>query len=411
MSFFRRILGGREPDDGGDIASDAASEPSAPIPLRAATPPPPDFGSETYLEFVGGSASKFYAAVIEQVAEGSWTVWFNFGRIQFPRPWATKVEGVGEVEAKRAYDGLIAEKVRKGYERRPWPAYLRLPSGEAPASSVGDQPSEASGGSRGIYTSAAAGQLPPATGGSIAGIELPPGQLLAPEAEGGHRGDAPVLWLSNAPVKDVAARWKALARVFPDTGLWPLAVETHLGIDRMTDVLMDVPRSQGADPFQLLRRWWRENLGIDDDEVDEAFLPFGRAFPGLAPRAPGDRPPSVEPLVGWLEGHLGLVAVSRPSRTLETIGWMGPANYDMNPTEQSAILDTWEDRFDAYLVGLGFDTITLAVGRPPRDLDSALRIAAEHLAFCPDNIWQGVGSISDYAPLLVGAARWDFWWD
>jgi len=90
---------------------------------------------------------------------------------------------------------------------------------------------------------------------------------------------------------------------------------------------------------------------------------------------------------------------------------MGPANYDLNPAEQSAILDTWEDRFDAYLVGLGFDTITLIVGRPPRDRQSAMAIAAEHLAFCPDNIFQGVGSIGEYVPYLVDANRWDFWWD
>jgi hypothetical protein len=246
----------------------------------------------------------------------------------------------------------------------------------------------------------------------VAGIELPPGELLAPEAEGGHRGEGPVLWISGGPMKDIVTRWRALARAFPETGLWPLAVNPAIGIDRMPDVLMGVPRSLGADPYQLLRRWWRENSGVEYDEFDEeAFLPFGRAFPGLAPRAPGTRPTSIEPLVGWLQGHLGLVAVSRPARTLETIGWMGPANFDMNPTEQSAILDTWEDRFDAYLVGLGFDTITLAVGRPPRDLDAASRIAAEHLAFCPDNIFQGVGSIGEYAPMLVNAPRWDFWWD
>ena len=112
-----------------------------------------------------------------------------------------------------------------------------------------------------------------------------------------------------------------------------------------------------------------------------------------------------------MEGHLGLVAVQRPARALEAIGWMGPANYDIEPTQQSAILDTWEDRFDAYLVGLGFDTLTLIVGRPPADLDAADRIAAEHLAFCPDNIFQGVGTVREYAPMLVDAHRWDFWWD
>jgi hypothetical protein len=112
-----------------------------------------------------------------------------------------------------------------------------------------------------------------------------------------------------------------------------------------------------------------------------------------------------------MEGHLGLAAVERPADVLDAIGWMGPVNYDLSPTEQSAILDTWEDRFDGYLVGLGFDTVTLAVGRPPRDLRAATAIAAEHLAFCPDIIFQGAGSIRAYAPMLVGTHRWDFWWD
>ena len=53
----------------------------------------------------------------------------------------------------------------------------------------------------------------------------------------------------------------------------------------------------------------------------------------------------------------------------------------------------------------------LAVGRPARDLASATAIAAEHLAFCPDNIDQGPGSIREYAPLLVNAPIWPFWWD
>ena len=38
-------------------------------------------------------------------------------------------------------------------------------------------------------------------------------------------------------------------------------------------------------------------------------------------------------------------------------------------------------------------------------------MAAEHYAFCPDNIDQGPGSIEDYAPGLVNLDRWDFWWD
>ena len=391
MSFVRRLFGGGQ-DDG----HDGHDEP----PRRT------ELGPRTYLEFVGGSAAKFYAAVMEQDPAGNWHVFFNFGRIGFPRDWAHKVEGVGETEARRAYTDLIGEKLRKGYEIKQWPSSLLSPGGERVAEASEPAPSM----TRGIYVAARPGQLPSGAA-SVAGTELPAGMLLSADDEGGARGPGPVLWVSERPVNDVVARWKALARVFGDTGLWPLVIEPAHGIDRMTDVLMDLPRSSGADPFQLLRRWWHQNGGEDDEEADEALEPFGRAFPGLAPRTPGDRPASVDAHLRDLQGHLGLVAVDRPAKVLDAIGWMGPANYDLNPTEQSAILDTWEDRFDAYLVGLGFDTISLAVGRPPRDLAVATAIAAEHFSFCPDNIWQGVGSIREYAPMLVGADRWDFWWD
>jgi hypothetical protein len=402
VSFVRRLFGGGggggdDSDDDADVAvPDPGSEPGRPT----------EFGPRTYLEFVGGSAAKFYAAVIEGDPSEAWRISFNFGRIGFPRDWAHKVEGVDEPKARRVYADLIGEKLRKGYEVRPWPASLALPSGERVSETTEAAPLSV----RGIYVSTVAGQLP-AGAARVANIDLPAGMLLSPEDQDGPRGAGPVLWVTDQPVKDVVERWEALASVFPETGLWPLVVEPSHGIDRMHEVLMDIPRSTGADPFQLLRRWWHASVGEDDEEADEALLPFGRTFPGMAPRTPGERPASIDRHVRDLQGHLGLVAVDRPAKVLDAIGWMGPANYDLNPTEQSAILDTWEDRFDAYLVGLGFDTISLAVGRPPRDLASATAIAAEHFGFCPDNVWQGVGSIGEYAPLLVGGNRWDFWWD
>ena len=38
-------------------------------------------------------------------------------------------------------------------------------------------------------------------------------------------------------------------------------------------------------------------------------------------------------------------------------------------------------------------------------------VAAEHFAFCADNVYQGAGSIREYAAELPGAGRWSFWWD
>ncbi|HSL77666.1 MAG TPA: WGR domain-containing protein, partial [Candidatus Limnocylindrales bacterium] len=258
MSFIRRLFGGR---GDGEVERDVA------VPDAAREPTPSaELGPQTYLEFVGGSAAKFYAAVLEQDDGGTWRVAFNFGRIGYPREWAYKVDGVAEPRARRVYADLVGEKLRKGYEVRPWPASLALPSGErvneaadAPRSSV-----------RGIYVSAVAGQLP-TDGGSIAGVDLKPGRLLSAEASGGPRGEGPVLWVTEQPVPDVVERWTALARAFPQTGLWPLVVDPSQGIDGMTEVLMDIPRSTGADPFQLLRRWWHENVG-EDDEVDEGVV-------------------------------------------------------------------------------------------------------------------------------------------
>ena len=116
-------------------------------------------------------------------------------------------------------------------------------------------------------------------------------------------------------------------------------------------------------------------------------------------------------IVATLSGHLGLVAVNRPADILDAVGWMGAANYDGDPLDMTTVLRSWELRFDAYVVGLGTDTLTLAVGRPARDLASATAIAAEHYAFCPDNVQQGVGTIQEYAETLVDAELWPFWWD
>ena len=147
------------------------------------------------------------------------------------------------------------------------------------------------------------------------------------------------------------------------------------------------------------------------DLDDSTIAPFGRPFPGLADPGSGPRATSVDHVVAGLSGHLALVAVNRPADVVDAVGWMGAANNDSEPLDLSTVLRSWELRFDAYLVGLGTDTMTVAVGRPPRDLAAATAIAAEHYAFCPDNIDQGAGSIRDYAPLLVGEPTWSFWWD
>ena len=75
------------------------------------------------------------------------------------------------------------------------------------------------------------------------------------------------------------------------------------------------------------------------------------------------------------------------------------------------MLRSWEDRFGARLLDIGFAEIRLLVDRPPRSLEAAQRIAAEHFAFCDECGGQGLRDISSIAVSLVNAPIWTFWWD
>jgi len=416
MSFLRRLFGGGEPPDE-PPADRATSPPSAP---RSETGPQPREPSRpsladlspaprhSYFEYVGGGSSKFYAVSIEEEDGGTWRVRFNFGRIGFPRDWGTRVEGATWAKAASTYMALVDEKMGKGYEIRPWPAGLKLPDGttfDENESAVGAEREQV------LFRASKRGSLPPATGGTVAGVALPDGTLYAPEPEGGSRGDEPVIWASDQPVRDVGRIWSRLAAAFPTTGIWPFVIDAQFGFRGFDDYLMDVPRGRHTEVVAILRKGWNDAVDYDEDDPPDEIAPFGKAFPGLAEPTPGERVTSVDRIVASAKGHLGLAAVNRPADILDAVGWMGAANYDGDPLDMTTVLRSWELRFDAYVVGLGPDTLTLAVGRPPRDLASATAIAAEHFAFCPDNIQQGAGSIREYAPLLVGQETWPFWWD
>ncbi|MHA4814087.1 DUF4253 domain-containing protein [Streptomyces aculeolatus] len=78
----------------------------------------------------------------------------------------------------------------------------------------------------------------------------------------------------------------------------------------------------------------------------------------------------------------------------------------------AAVVRDWEDRFGARVVGVGFSTLHLSVAAPPAGIEDAVAVAAEHFAFCPDNVWQGThDNLTDYAENLVNLNCWDFWWD
>jgi hypothetical protein len=262
------------------------------------------------------------------------------------------------------------------------------------------------------------------------GMPLPQGRIVISD-EG--EGDTPAIWMTDAPAP--AELWNRLLAVHPRTGLYPLLLDALDGDDGEDGEFRPwasgelLPEEMSSpddyDAATLLAHWWTEYSTPDeDDDLTpeqrlEVTAPYGDTWPGLAPAVGtdtglaekaaaefADHLASVRP---WL--RLGLVPAASGADALTAAGWTGPANYESDTAQFSAVLRDWERRFGARVVSAGFATLALSVPVPPDTPEAALRIAAEHFAFCPDNIWQGAGSLTAYAEEILGAHSWNFWWD
>ncbi|MFJ3879553.1 DUF4253 domain-containing protein [Streptomyces sp. NPDC090077] len=232
----------------------------------------------------------------------------------------------------------------------------------------------------------------------------------------------PLMWLSDGPVDAPAAGYPAPA------GLLPVLLHDRPHLEEWWHGGTLDPR-HSSDPDghragQVLREFWAQVVPDPEEgaEGEELIAPFGRSWPGLAP--PGT--PAAEPAAaaaalggellaqGWFgRPRLALVPARRGADVPAVLGWAGPLlTAETDTARVSAVLRSWEDRFGARVLAIGYDRLDLSVAAPPRSLAEALPVAAEHFAFCPDYVWQGSGTVRDYAAeALVGAAHWSFWWD
>jgi hypothetical protein len=240
------------------------------------------------------------------------------------------------------------------------------------------------------------GELPADGAASVGGVRLPPGRRV--RADSGEE----VLWRTALPDHFVGA-WGRLALAFPETGLWPVVL-----CGRSLDVL-EVRRGWEAaaaqDPETLMREQW-----LRESSHDEELRAMLGDWPGLG--RGGEREPAALDVAAMIDDAeaLALVPAARPADVLPAIGWDGAVNYGDVNGRLAAIMRSWEERYDAILVGLSLDTAHLAVRRPP-PADQARRAAAEQYVFCPDVVTQGAGSVDALAESLAGLAMWSFWWD
>ncbi|GAA4783855.1 DUF4253 domain-containing protein [Actinomycetospora chlora] len=174
------------------------------------------------------------------------------------------------------------------------------------------------------------------------------------------------------------------------------------------------------DPAEVLSRWWPGPCPDGCACLD----PYTGAFPPLIRASGTDRSRRRATLAeavsfGREAGDLASLAVvdaERPADVPAALGWCGVINYPhQDLVGLSAVLRSWEERFGATLVWIGGFTLVLVVADPPRTREESERVAAEHFAFCPDQIDPQDGrepySPRSYAREIRRARLWKFWWD
>lgn len=81
------------------------------------------------------------------------------------------------------------------------------------------------------------------------------------------------------------------------------------------------------------------------------------------------------------------------------------------PETHVAAFRSWGERFGFEPVCVGPDIVEGRVTRPPRDRESALALARELFAYCPDIVDQGTDNLATLAAILMVSDWWFFWWD
>jgi hypothetical protein len=187
----------------------------------------------------------------------------------------------------------------------------------------------------------------------------------------------------------------------------------------------DVTGLDDLDAAVVLREQWlhqtTEYDGYDEEDEDyqdgdfardaaQAVAPFSRRqFPGLA--AAEDHQPGAgqaDQVLGELgPARVGLVPASRPADVLPRLGW----NEALDTAPIAAVMRSWEDRFGARLLRVGFAQVSVLARRPPRTLESAQRLAAEQWAFCSECAGEGLHDVPSITASLMSSPIWTFWWD
>lgn len=243
---------------------------------------------------------------------------------------------------------------------------------------------------------------------AVADQDLPEMVPVLGEAAFGVPDAAVRGWITAEPVVDREGTWRRWARAFDRSGLWPLLAREFEGRPFRSGELL-ASAEPTADAEAVLRAGW---AGCTPVLPDGTLLPHP-PWPGLAPArgAPDPRGVVLPQALTDHPGDLLLVPARRPADSLAQLGWYGACNWSTTGADIAAVLRSWEERFGAYVVSIGFATLDLVVTRPPVTARQCELMASEHLAFCPDDLHRDTRALPSYARQLRGREVWHFWWD
>jgi hypothetical protein len=223
-------------------------------------------------------------------------------------------------------------------------------------------------------------------------------------------------------VVDPARSYEDLLRAVSTTGRCPVwfGPDTTQWFGRVPvpdDLDDEIGKLRAED---LLARWWPGPC----PEGCACLEPFTGTFPGLVRPSGPDRSRRRATIAeavsfGHAAGDLASLAVvdaPRPADIPAALAWCGVINHPhQDLVGLSAVLRSWEERFGATLVWIGGFTLVLVVADPPTTRAESERVAAEHFAFCHDQVDPQDGrdpyTPRSYAREIRRARLWKFWWD
>lgn len=228
---------------------------------------------------------------------------------------------------------------------------------------------------------------------AAAGVVLPGGGALTEPAPG-----LPV-WSVPAAGPAALQLWDRVRAVHPVTGLWPVLAGPSTE-ETVAASLDETPVAPVAGDGAA----WLTAQAADPD-VDLAGVARG-PYVQRDPVAPPELLPA---LIGEAD-RLWLVPAPAGWLVPGLLGWSGAVNHDVLGDEHATVLRRWAGAWQAELLALGSDVLTLRVHTPPVTPEQALAAAVEAHLYCLDAVEQGTETLDALAELLAQPA-WQFWWD